>query len=74
MSAQCYVKLTSITSTIITQLRRWHKVNSIVQVHNIWTSQTLHIYLEYEVHSPTNILSGVFRSRALQTLAMETIR
>jgi hypothetical protein len=45
-----------------------------MQVHNIWTTQTLHIYLECEVHAPTNILSGVVRSRDLQTLAMETIR
>jgi hypothetical protein len=45
-----------------------------MQVHNIWTTQTLHIYLEYEVHAPTNILSWVVTSQALQTLAMETIR
>jgi hypothetical protein len=45
-----------------------------MQVHNIWTTQTLHIYLEYEVHAPTNTLSRFFRSRALQTLAMETTR
>ena len=45
-----------------------------MQVHNIWTTQKLHTYFEYEVHAPTNILSGVVRSRALQTIAMETIR
>jgi hypothetical protein len=44
-----------------------------MKVHNIWTTQTLQIYLEYKVHAPTNILSGVVRSQALQTLAMETI-
>jgi len=45
-----------------------------MKVHNIWTNQKLHIYLEYELHEPTNTLSRVVISHALQTLAIETIR
>ena len=40
-----------------------------MQVHNIGTTQKLHIYLEYELNAPTNILSQVVTSWVVQTLA-----
>jgi hypothetical protein len=45
-----------------------------MKLHNIWTTQTLDIYLEYELHAPTNTLLLVLTSQDLQTLARETIR